>query len=158
MERVIRPSFSVGQPLCKAAIDLACYDLWGRQTGRSASDLLGGAKRDSVKLSWTVQSPTLDSAEQQLELGRAQGYDSFNVKLGYPQTPQYDIALVQHRLPLRAGRLPLDRREYQLRSRHRAGDGAEARGCRHQGAGIAAAAQPHPRLSGPASGRARCRS
>ena len=95
MERVIRPSFSVGQPLCKAAIDLACYDLWGRQSGRSASELLGGAKRDSVKLSWTVQAPTLDSAEQQLALGRAQGYDSFNVKLGYPQTPQYDIALVQ---------------------------------------------------------------
>jgi L-alanine-DL-glutamate epimerase-like enolase superfamily enzyme len=29
LEREIRPSFSVGQPLCKAAIDLACYDLWG---------------------------------------------------------------------------------------------------------------------------------
>ena len=27
MECAIRPSFSVGQPLCKAAIDLACYDL-----------------------------------------------------------------------------------------------------------------------------------
>ena len=43
MERAIRPSFSVGQPLCKAAIDLACYDLWGRQSGRSASDLIGRA-------------------------------------------------------------------------------------------------------------------
>ena len=95
MERVIRPSFSVGQPLCKAAIDLACHDLWGRQAGRSASDLLGGAKRDTVKLSWTVQAPTLASAEQQLALGRSHGYDSFNVKLGYPQTPEYDIALVR---------------------------------------------------------------
>ena len=44
MERTIRPSFSVGQPVCKAAIDLACYDLWGKQTGRSVSDLLGGAR------------------------------------------------------------------------------------------------------------------
>ena len=35
MERAIRPSFSVGQPLCKAAIDLACYDLWGKQMRRS---------------------------------------------------------------------------------------------------------------------------
>src|ERR1044072_3040975 len=95
MERVIRPSFSVGQPLCKAAIDLACYDLWGRQTGRSASDLLGGAKCNDVKLSWTVQAPTLESAEQQLALGRRPGYDSFNMKLGYPQTPDYDIELVR---------------------------------------------------------------
>ncbi len=131
MERAIRPSFSVGQPLCKAAVDLACYDLWGRQTGRSASDLLGGAKRDTIKLSWTVQAPTLESAEQQLALGRAHGYDSFNVKLGYPQTPDYDIALVRDRLPLRAGRFPLDRREHRLRSRDGARDRAEAGGCRH---------------------------
>src|ERR1043165_3871175 len=95
MERVIRPSFSVGQPLCKAAIDLACHDLWGRQAGRSAGDLPGGAKRDTVKLSCTVQAPTLASAEQQLALGRSHGYDSFNVKLGYPQTPDYDIELVR---------------------------------------------------------------
>ena len=47
MERAIRPSFSVGQPLCKAGIDLACYDLWGKQTGRSVSDLLGGAKKSA---------------------------------------------------------------------------------------------------------------
>ena len=33
MELAIRPSFSVGQPLCKAAIDLACHDLWGKQAG-----------------------------------------------------------------------------------------------------------------------------
>ncbi len=95
MERAIRPSFSVGQPLCKAAIDLACYDLWGRQTGASASDLLGGARSGAVKLSWTIQAATLEGAEQQLALGRARGYDSFNVKLGYPQTPDYDIALAQ---------------------------------------------------------------
>src|SRR5690242_18503463 len=54
MERAIRPSFSVGQPLCKAAIDLACYDLWGRRTGQSVAALLGGAKSREVKLSWTV--------------------------------------------------------------------------------------------------------
>lgn len=95
MERAIRPSFSVGQPLCKAAIDLACYDLWGKQTGRSVADLLGGAKRKDVKLSWTIQSPTLDVAEQQLTLAQSRGYDSFNIKLGYPQTPEYDLELVQ---------------------------------------------------------------
>ena len=56
MDRAIRPSFSVGQPLCKAAVDLACYDLWGRQTNRSVSEILGGARQRQIKLSWTVQS------------------------------------------------------------------------------------------------------
>src|SRR5262245_8801565 len=95
MERAIRPSFSVGQPLCKAAIDLACYDLWGKATGRSASELLGGATRRQVKLSWTVNSPSLAEAETQLARGRDQGYDSFNIKIGYPQAPQYDLELVR---------------------------------------------------------------
>jgi L-alanine-DL-glutamate epimerase-like enolase superfamily enzyme len=95
MERAIRPSFSVGQPLAKAAIDLACYDLWGRQTRRAACELLGKRILEEVKLSWTVNAASLDAAEQQLEQGRAAGYDSFNVKLGAPQTPDYDRALVR---------------------------------------------------------------
>jgi len=95
MERAIRPSFSVGQPLAKAAIDLACYDLWGKRTGRTVSQLLGGARAQEVKLSWTVQSPTLDGAEVLLAQGKVLGYSSYNVKLGYPQTPQYDAELIR---------------------------------------------------------------
>ena len=94
MERAIRPSFSVGQPLAKAAIDLACYDLWGKKTGRSVCDLLGGRHIEEVKLSWTVNATTLEKAEQQLDQGRAAGYDSFNVKIGPPQTPGYDVELI----------------------------------------------------------------
>jgi len=59
MERAIRPSFSVGQPLCKAAIDLACYDLWGKRAGKSVATLLGGVKRSEITLSWTVNATTL---------------------------------------------------------------------------------------------------
>ena len=95
MERAIRPSFSVGQPLCKAGVDLACYDLWGKQTGKSVSDLLGGARKKQIKLSWTIQSPTLDGAEKQLEQGSALGYDSFNIKVGAPQAPAYDLELAR---------------------------------------------------------------
>jgi L-alanine-DL-glutamate epimerase-like enolase superfamily enzyme len=95
MEHAIRPSFSIGQPLCKAGVDLACYDLWGKRTGRSVSDVLGGAKRSKVKLSWTIQSPTLEGAEIQLAQGAALGYDSFNIKIGYPQSPAYDLQLVR---------------------------------------------------------------
>jgi L-alanine-DL-glutamate epimerase-like enolase superfamily enzyme len=84
----------VGQPLAKAAIDLACYDLWGKQTGRSVCDLIGGRRIEEVKLSWTVNAITLEKAEQQLKEGRAAGYDSFNVKIGPPQSPGYDFELI----------------------------------------------------------------
>jgi L-alanine-DL-glutamate epimerase-like enolase superfamily enzyme len=95
MERAIRPSFSVGQPIAKAAIDLACHDLWGKRVERSVSTLLGGSRINEVKLSWTVQAPTLAGAERLLERGRAAGYDSYNIKLGPPQTPRYDLELVR---------------------------------------------------------------
>jgi L-alanine-DL-glutamate epimerase-like enolase superfamily enzyme len=95
MEAAIRPSFSVGQPLAKAALDLACHDLWGRQSGRSVSQLLGKSDVRAIELSWTINAATLDKAAQELERGRAAGYASFNVKLGAPQTPDYDRALVR---------------------------------------------------------------
>jgi L-alanine-DL-glutamate epimerase-like enolase superfamily enzyme len=78
MERAIRPSFSVGQPLAKAAIDLACYDLWGKQAKKPVTALLGGAKTEKL-----------------LEAGRALGYSNFNVKVGYPQNTTYDAELVR---------------------------------------------------------------
>jgi L-alanine-DL-glutamate epimerase-like enolase superfamily enzyme len=48
-----------------------------------------------VKLSWTVQSPTLAGAEALLVQGGELGYTSYNVKLGYPQTPAYDGELIR---------------------------------------------------------------
>ena len=95
MEHAIRPSFSVGQPLCKAAIDLACYDLWGKRVGKSVAALLGGARKSEIRLSWTINAASLDKAEKLLEQGRALGYESFNIKLGAPQTPAYDLDLVR---------------------------------------------------------------
>jgi len=95
LEHSIRPSFSVGQPLCKAAIDLACYDLWGKRAGKSVAALLGGARKTEIRLSWTINAASLDKAEQVLEQGRALGYESFNIKLGPPQTPAYDLELVR---------------------------------------------------------------
>jgi L-alanine-DL-glutamate epimerase-like enolase superfamily enzyme len=95
MERAIRPSFSVGQPLAKAAIDLACYDLWGKQAKKPVTALLGGARTDRVRLSWTINAPTLAGAETLLAQGRALGYSNFNVKVGYPQSTTYDVELVR---------------------------------------------------------------
>ena len=121
MDRAIRPSFSVGQPLCKAAVDLACYDLWGKQTNRSVSELLGGARERQVKLSWTVQSPATADAETQLALARTRGYDSFNIKIGYPQTPAIRSSTCPHGMQFRSRRLSLGGRQHQLRRGNRAG-------------------------------------
>ena len=95
MNQAIRPAFSVGQPLCKAAVDLACYDLAGKQTDRSVSEMLGPNEVASLTLSWTVASPDMRVVEEQLENGHARGYRNFNIKVGAPQTPKYDLALAR---------------------------------------------------------------
>lgn len=101
MNRAIRPAFSVGQPLCKAAIDLACFDLVGRRIGKSVGELLAelappaGAPQRRLVISWTINSPDLAIVEQQLEEGRRLGYTNFNIKVGAPQTPEYDLELAR---------------------------------------------------------------
>lgn len=103
MHRAVRPAFSVGQPLCKAAIDLACFDLVGRRRGLSAGDLLAemaslpqtGERRRRISLSWTINSPDMAVVEEQLEEGRRLGYSHFNIKVGSPQSPEYDLKLAR---------------------------------------------------------------
>ncbi|MBI4552876.1 MAG: mandelate racemase [Candidatus Latescibacteria bacterium] len=95
LHHAIRPAFSVGQPLCKAAVDLACYDLAGKRLNRPVSALLGGVQRDTLTLSWTVASPDMEIVEEQLEQGRGRGYHHFNIKVGPPQMPEYDLELAR---------------------------------------------------------------
>ena len=125
MNTAIRPAFSTGQPLCKAALDLACHDLAGKQRNVPAWQLfeVGGhvpvpafpisdvspsshgettRARDvdshplsSLTLSWTVASPKPEVIEQQLAEGRTRGYRNFNIKVGYPQSADYDLDLAR---------------------------------------------------------------
>lgn len=99
MDQAIRPAFSVGQPLCKAAVDLACYDLVGKRRGLPVwrllheADASPGEPLKELVISWTVASPDLDAAMAQLDEGRARGYSHFNIKVGRPQSLEYDLAL-----------------------------------------------------------------
>lgn len=97
MNTAIRPAFSVGQPLAKAAFDLACHDLVGRQRGVPAWQLFGPPAKahDTLTLSWTVASPDRAVVERQLAEGRARGYRNFNIKVGAPQSAEYDLALAK---------------------------------------------------------------
>lgn len=93
--QTVRPAFSIGQPMCKAGIDLACHDLAARKTGIAVRDLWQGARRDSVTLSWTVAAAGITEAEEQLEEGRRKGFRNFNIKIGPPQSIEYDLQLAR---------------------------------------------------------------
>ena len=81
MKSVIANSFSTGQPICKAGIDLALFDLTGKILAQSAAQRWNREGRDTIKLSWTLNPQTLDEVEGLVQQGLARGYRHFNVKI-----------------------------------------------------------------------------
>lgn len=81
MDAAIAPSFSTGQPICKAGIDIALWDLRGRLADTNVRKLLGQAGSDCLTLSWTLNPRTLDEVEPLIEAGFEKGYKHFNVKV-----------------------------------------------------------------------------
>lgn len=87
----IAPSFSTGQPICKAGIDLALADLNGRLQKQNAAQSWQRKGRDKLTLSWTLNPRTLDEVEGLIAQGRARGYKNFNVKVA--PDPKFDLEL-----------------------------------------------------------------
>lgn len=91
MSTYIAPSFSTGQPICKAGIDLALFDLTGKILGQSAYERWNRRGLDRILLSWTLNPRELDDIPGLIEQGRAAGYRNFNVKVA--PHPEFDVAM-----------------------------------------------------------------
>lgn len=93
MNAVIAPSFSTGQPICKAGLDLALFDLSGKLARQTAGERWGRNDRASIDLSWTLNPRSLEDADEQVDEAVRRGYRHFNVKVG--PDPTYDVKLVR---------------------------------------------------------------
>ncbi len=91
MKRTIAPSFSTGQPICKAGLDIALFDLTGKLLKQSAAQRWNRKGRDKLTLSWTLNPRTLDEIEGLIEQGKARGYKNFNVKVA--PDPKFDLEM-----------------------------------------------------------------
>ena len=81
INRTIAPSFSTGQPICKAGIDLALFDLAGKLLKRSAFELWGRRDRESISLSWTLNPRAPTEVEPLVAQAHGRGYRHFNIKI-----------------------------------------------------------------------------
>jgi len=68
--------------VAKGLLDMACYDLMGRITGRPAADLMGGVCVDEVPLCALIPLMDPERMVEMAESFRAQGMRSFRLKLG----------------------------------------------------------------------------
>ncbi|MGZ4962739.1 MAG: mandelate racemase/muconate lactonizing enzyme family protein [Limisphaerales bacterium] len=91
MNGAIAPSFSTGQPICKAGIDIAVCDLCGKLSNQNLTKLWNRKGRDKITLSWTLNPRTLDEIPSLIEHGKARGYKNFNVKIS--PDPKFDLEL-----------------------------------------------------------------
>src|SRR5437016_2913066 len=91
IDKIIAPSFSTGQPICKAGVGLALFDLTGKLLGQSAAQRWNKSGRDKITLSWTVNVRSLAEAETAIAEGQARGYPHFNVKVA--PDPKFDLEL-----------------------------------------------------------------
>ena len=74
---------STGQPVAKAAVDLAVHDLCARAAGMSLRSFLGGAdERASVELSYTVTGRDAATVRDDVDAARRAGFRHFNFKAG----------------------------------------------------------------------------
>ncbi len=92
-DRQITPSFSTGQPIAKAAIDLALHDLVSKALQVPLPKLWGQNPQPTITLSWTVNVTNLGDVDKVVTEGKERGYRHFNIKVG--PDPKFDIALAK---------------------------------------------------------------
>lgn len=91
LQRTIAPSFSTGQPICKAGLNLALFDLTGRMLGQTAAARWGRASVSHIRLSWTINPASLDDLASNVQMAHERGFVDFNVKVGMDAT--FDVAI-----------------------------------------------------------------
>ena len=82
----------LGHPYVKSGIDMACWDLLGKQAGLPVCDLLGGRHGDSVALYRAISQEDPDKMAKKIAGYREEGYTKFQLKVG--GNPDDDIARI----------------------------------------------------------------
>jgi muconate cycloisomerase len=94
MHQAIGRGPSPGQPVAKAALDMALHDLCARACGMSLRSYLGGSdERSTVYLSYTVTAHDAAAARDEVAEARRTGYRHFNFKAAV--APATDVAVAR---------------------------------------------------------------
>lgn len=78
-----------GHPYVKSAIDMACWDLFGKATEQSVCALMGGKFGESIALYRAISQASADEMADNIAAYRSEGYTKFQLKVG--SDPRDDI-------------------------------------------------------------------
>ena len=88
MDRALR-----GHPYVKAALDVACWDILGKASGKSVCTLLGGRYGEDFALYRAISQDAPEQMAASVAKYRAEGYTKFQLKVG--GVPETDIARIR---------------------------------------------------------------
>ena len=101
MNAELAPGLDPGQPVAKAALDLAAHDLICKKLGINLQAWLGAKRSDRIELSWLVSAPDVEGTVKSTQAGLAEGYRAFKIKVGHE--PRLDIERVRASLEIAKG-------------------------------------------------------
>ena len=78
----IMDAYIRNQHVAKSAVDMACYDIWGKSLGKPVHELLGPKLRDSMKCMWSIGGSTPDESAEEVLKAKRLGYDGCMIKIG----------------------------------------------------------------------------
>ena len=127
MNTELAPGLDPGQPVAKAAIDLAVHDLICKKLGINLQSWIGSKRADRIELSYLVSAPNPEEIAKVVQAGLDQGFRSFKVKVG--NEPDDDIANMRAALEVAPGCVvwPDANQGYSLDQALRAARGFEGR-------------------------------
>jgi L-alanine-DL-glutamate epimerase-like enolase superfamily enzyme len=82
-----------GHPYVKSALDMACWDILGQDSGAAVTTLLGGRYGDSIELYRAISQEAPEAMAARLRQYRGEGYRKFQLKVG--GDPDVDIARIR---------------------------------------------------------------
>jgi len=94
MQRTIGRGPSMGQPIARAALDMALHDLLAKRAGLSLRAFLGGSdQRNRMALSYTLTGHDRASISEEMDAGQAAGFLHFNFKAAV--APETDVEVAE---------------------------------------------------------------
>lgn len=91
MNREIKGGLDAGQPIAKAAVDMALHDLIGKRRGLCLSGLWLASFRDTLRLSYLISTPDPEEAAKQARQARQSGFSGVDVKIGLDPRRDVDV-------------------------------------------------------------------
>ena len=83
----------VGHPHAKTALDVACWDIFGKSVGLPVCELLGGSTGETMPVISSIYTGDPDDMRRRVREHRQSGYTSHSVKIG--DDPMQDAARIE---------------------------------------------------------------